>query len=105
MAWRVFSAVRLARAAPERPCDVLWALEAWPALDGAIHHGPTPPDCPPTLGEAVRWLAQLGGFVGRRRRDQLGAETWWRGFQHVTDLTRMYRMMRSLPPKRKDVSI
>jgi transposase-like protein/transposase Tn5 family protein len=98
MAWRVLSAVMLARAAPERPCDVWLALEEGQALYGAIHHGPTPPDCPPTLGEAVRWLAQLGGFVGRRRRDQPGAETLSRGFQHVTDLTRMYRMMRSAPP-------
>ena len=98
MAWRVFSAVMLARAAPELPCDVLLALEAWQALYCAIHHCPTPPDCPPTLGEAVRWLAQLGGFVGRRRRDQPGAETLWRGFQHLTDLTRMYRIMRSAPP-------
>ena len=98
IAWRVFSAVMLARAAPELPCDVLLALEEWPALYGAIHHCPTPPDCPPTLGEAVRWLAQLGGFVGRRRRDQPGAETLWRGFQHLTDLTRMYRIMRSAPP-------
>jgi len=98
IAWRVFSAVMLARAAPELPCDVLLALEEWQALYCAIHHCPTPPDCPPTLGEAVRWLAQLGGFVGRRRRDQPGAETLWRGFQHLTDLTRMYRIMRSAPP-------
>jgi len=98
IAWRVFSAVMLARAAPELPCDVLLALEEWQALYCAIHHCPTPPDCPPTLGEAVRWLAQLGGFVGRRRRDQPGAETLWRGFQHLTDLTRMYSIMRSAPP-------
>jgi Transposase DNA-binding/Transposase Tn5 dimerisation domain len=98
LAWRVFYAIMLARAVPELPCDVLLALEEWQALYCAIHHCPTPPDSPPTLGEAVRWIAQLGGFVGRRRRDQPGAETLWRGFQHLTDLTRMYRIMRSAPP-------
>ena len=86
MAWRVFSATMLARAVPEMPCDVLLEIEEWQALYCAIHHCPTPPDQPPSLGEAVRWIAQLGGFVGRRRRDQPGTETLWRGFQHLTDL-------------------
>ena len=98
MAWRVCYALMLARAVPEMPGDVRLAIEEWQALYGAIHHCPTPPDRPPSLGEAVRWMAQLGGFVGRRHRDQPGAETLWRGFQHLTDLTRMYRIMRSAPP-------
>ena len=98
IAWRVFYASMLARAVPEMPCDVLLALEEWQALYCAIHHCPTPPESPPSLGEAVRWIAQLGGFVGRRRRDHPGAETLWRGFQHLTDLTRMYRILRSAPP-------
>ena len=74
----------------------LLAIEEWQAC--AIHHCPTPPAEPPTLGEAVRWIAQLGGFVGRRRRDHPGAETLWRGFQHLRDLTRMYCIMRPAPP-------
>ena len=98
IAWRVYYATMLARAVPEMPCDVLLEIEEWQALYCAIHHCPPPPDQPPPLGEAIRWIAQLGGFVGRRRRDQPGAETLWRGFQHLTDLTRMYRIMRSAPP-------
>jgi hypothetical protein len=98
IAWRVFYATMLARAVPEMPCSVLLEIEEWQALYCAIHHCPTPPAEPPTLGEAVRWLAQLGGLVGRRRRDQPGAETLWRGFQHLSDLTRMYCIMRPAPP-------
>jgi Transposase Tn5 dimerisation domain len=98
MAWRVFYATMLARAVSEMPCNVLLAIEAWQALYCAIHHCPTPPDEPPTLSEAVRWMAQLGGFVGRRPRDHPGAETLWRGFQHLSDLTRMYGIMRPAPP-------
>jgi hypothetical protein len=97
IAWRVFYATMLARAVPEMPCSVLLEIEEWQALYCAIHHCPTPPAEPPTLGEAVRWLAQLGGFVGRRR-DHPGAETLWRGFQHLSDLTRMYCIMRPVPP-------
>ena len=98
IAWRVFYATMLARAVPEMPCSVLLEIEEWQALYCAIHHCPTPPEEPPTLGEAVRWIAQLGGLVGRRRRDQPGAETLWRGFQHLSDLTRMYCIMRPAPP-------
>jgi hypothetical protein len=98
IAWRVFYATMLARAVPEMPCNVLLESEEWQALYCAIHHCPTPPERPPSLGQAVRWIAQLGGLGGRRRRDQPGAETLWRGFQHLTDFTRMYRMMRSAPP-------
>ena len=98
MAWRVLYAIMLARVVPEMPCSIRLEIEAWQALYGAIHHGPTPPEAPPSLDQAVRWIAPLGGFVGRRRRDQPGAETLWRGFQHVTDLTTMYHMMRPAPP-------
>ena len=98
MAWRVFYAIMLARAVPEMPCAVLLEIEEWPALSCAIHHGPTPPERPPSLGEAVRWIAQLGGFVGRRHRDQPGPGTLWRGFHHLPDLTRRSRIMRSAPP-------
>jgi hypothetical protein len=98
MAWRVFYAIMLARTVPELPCHVLLAIEEWQALYCAIHHGPTPPEEPPTLDQAVRRIAQLGGFVGRRRRDQPGPETLWRGLQHLMDLTKMYHIMRSAPP-------
>jgi hypothetical protein len=98
IAWRVLYATMLARAVPDMPCDVLLEIEEWQALYCAIPHCPTPPARPPALGQAVRWIAQLGGFVGRRRHEQPGAETLWRGLQHLSDLTRMYCIMRPAPP-------
>lgn len=86
------------RAVPEMSCEVLLELAEWQALSCAIHHCPIPPDSPPTLGEAVGWIAQLGGFIGRRRSDHPGPETVWRGLQHLTDLTKMYRIMSCAPP-------
>jgi hypothetical protein len=94
IAWRIFYATMLARAVPDMPCSVLLDLDEWQALYCAIHQCPTPPEEPPSLLQAVHWIAQLGGFVGRRRRDQPGTETLWRGFQHLMDLTKMYRIMR-----------
>ena len=94
IAWRIFYATMLARAVPDLPCSVWLELAEWQALYCAIHQCPTPPTEPPSLEQAVRWIAQLGGFVGRRRCGQPGTETLWRGFQHLMDLTKMYRIMR-----------
>ena len=55
MAWRVFYAIMLARAVPEMPCDVLLELEAWQALECAIHH------CPPLLTVRPRWARPCAG--------------------------------------------
>jgi len=98
LAWRIFYATMLARVVPEAPCSVLLEPDEWQALYCAIHRVPQPPPEPPSLGQAVNWIAQLGGFVGRRRRDRPGAEVLWRGFQHLGDLTTMYCIMRHGPP-------
>ena len=98
LAWRIFYATMLARAVPDAPCSVLLEPDEWQALYCAIHRVPIPPAEPPTLGQAVTWIAQLGGFVGRRRSDRPGPEVLWRGFQHLGDLTTMYCIMRRDSP-------
>jgi hypothetical protein len=98
LAWRIFYATMMARVVPEAPCSVLLEPDEWQALYCAIHHVSQPPAEPPSLGQVVHWIAQLGGFVGRRRRDRPGTEVLWRGFQHLGDLTTMYCIMRPSPP-------
>ena len=41
---------------------------------------------PPTLQEMVRLVAQLGGYVNRKRRDEPGPQTVWLGLQRVHDI-------------------
>lgn len=97
IAWRILWATMLARTLPDAPCTVLLDEDEWQALFCTIHHTPTPPTAPPPLREAVRWLAQLGGFLGRTRDGDPGVTVLWRGFQHLADLTTMYRIMRPPP--------
>lgn len=92
IAWRILYATMLSRTLPTLPCDVLLELEEWQALYCAIHNTPTPPATPPTLQEAVKWLAQLGGYLGRRGDGPPGVTVLWRGLQHLADLTRMFRL-------------
>lgn len=101
IAWRILYATLLARAAPELPCTVLLAVEEWQALYCAIHKTPTPPPTPPTVQQAVRWLAQLGGFLGRKGDGAPGAQVLWRGFQRLTDLSLMFQVMRPTPTRQK----
>jgi Transposase DNA-binding/Transposase Tn5 dimerisation domain len=97
LAWRILYATMLARSVPEAPCSILLDPEEWQALYCAIHRVPQPPAEPPSLAQVVEWIARLGGFVGRRRRDHPGPEVLWRGFQHLSDLTTMYCIMRPPP--------
>jgi Transposase DNA-binding/Transposase Tn5 dimerisation domain len=101
IAWRILYATLLARTAPELPCTVLLALEEWQALYCAIHKTPTPPVTPPTLRQAVRWIAQLGGFLGRKSDGEPGAQVLWRGFQRLPDLTLMFAVMSPAPRRQK----
>jgi len=62
LAWRTFYATMRVRSVPEAPWSVLLEPDAWPALSCAIHRVPRPPAEPPTLSQAVTWIAQPAGL-------------------------------------------
>ncbi len=41
---------------------------------------------PPTVHEAVRWIGQLGGFLGRKNDGEPGITVIWRGWQRLQDI-------------------
>jgi hypothetical protein len=97
IAWRILYATMLARVVPDIPCTVLLDEDEWQGLYCRIHRVALAPAKPPTLRQAVRWLAQLGGFLGRKRDGEPGVNVLWKGFQHLVDVTAMYRIMRPAP--------
>jgi hypothetical protein len=97
IAWRILYATMLARAAPNLPCTVLLDDYEWQGLYCRIHRVVIAPVKPPTLRQAVRWIAQLGGFLGRKRDGEPGVTVLWKGFQHLVDVAAMYRIMRPAP--------
>jgi hypothetical protein len=102
IAWRVLYATMLSRAVPEASCLALLNEPEWQALYCAIHHTTILPPTPPTLHQAVCWIAQLGGFQNRKRDGHPGVTVMWKGFQHLSDLTYMYLVFRPQSPL-KDV--
>ncbi len=104
IAWRILYATMLARAAPNLPCTVLLDDAEWQGLYCRIQRVAIPPPKPPTLRQAARWIAQLGGFQGRRGDGEPGVTVLWKGFQHLVDVAAMYRIMRPAPTPGSRVS-
>jgi hypothetical protein len=76
----------------------------WQGLYCSIHRVAIAPSKPPSLHQAVRWIAKLGGFQGRKGDGEPGVTVMWNGFQRLVDIADMYRIMhpdavsRLLPP-------
>lgn len=100
IAWRILYATMLARAVPDAPCTALLDEAEWQALFVRMKRTTTFPRTPPTLRDAVRWIAQLGGFQGRKGDKEPGITVMWKGFQHLADLTSMYRLLRPPTPSK-----
>ena len=101
IAWRLLYGVLRARVGPELPCPVLLEQAEWEALYCTIHAVAAPPRAAPSLRQAGGGIAQLGGFLGRKRDGDPGVTVLWRGWQRLADLTTMYRIMR--PASRTNV--
>jgi hypothetical protein len=101
VAWRILYAAMLARAAPDVRCTIQLDNDEWQALYCRIHRVALAPANSPGLRQAVRWIAQLGGFHGRKGDGEPGVTLLWKGFQHLVDTTAMYQIMRPAPPTRR----
>ena len=96
IAWRVLFLTMQSREVPNLPCDILLEVEEWQALYCYIHHTTSPPMQPPTLREATRMIARLGGFLGRKGDGHPGATTIWRGLQRLQDIAAAWSLGRQV---------
>lgn len=94
VAWYVLYATMLARHVPDEPCTLLLDEDQWQALYCVIHTTSQAPARPPTLRQAIRWIASLGGFIGRKGDGEPGIKSVWQGLQRLFDMTLMYRALR-----------
>lgn len=104
IAWRIFYATLLARLVPDMSCTAILQQEEWEALYCRIHNTPIPVATAPPLRQSVRWIARLGGFLGRAGDGEPGSKTLWRGFQQLIAMTEMYRIMKPHMPAAPQVS-
>jgi len=97
VAWRLLWLTYLAREQPDQPCTTVLRPAEWAALYAAHTRRADPPPAPVALRTAVRWIAQLGGFLGRRGDGEPGVKTLWRGYRRLEDLTAMWEILH--PPE------
>ena len=57
-----------------------------------LRHFRLPTNGPPTLREAVRLVARLGGFLNRRGDGEPGVKCLWRGWQDLQAMVKGYRL-------------
>lgn len=97
VAWRLLWLTYEARQNPDAACDGVLEAHEWQSLYSKIHQTSHPPATPPTLRQAVRWIAQLGGFLGRKHDGEPGVQTIWLGLRRLSDIAAMWQLLRPSP--------
>jgi hypothetical protein len=91
IAWRIQWLTVQGKETPDIPCDAILAEEEWKALYAYLFQR-SPPQKPPTLREAIRMIAKLGGFLGRKGDGDPGPMVLWRGLMRLPDMAAGWAM-------------
>lgn len=91
VAWRVLGLCKAARETPEGLASDWLSAAEWQALWCYMREQARPPRRSPTVRQAVRWMAQLGGFLGRRHDGEPGPIVVWRGLQQLRAITAAWK--------------
>ena len=75
------------------PCDTILETHEWQSLYCHIHDVPLPSSQPPSLKQAVVWIAQLGGFLARKHDGFPGVKTLWRGLPRLHDIASTWKRL------------
>lgn len=98
VAWRVLYLTMIGRQMPDLPSSAVLEAHEWQALYCFIHKTSTPPEQPPSLRQAIRWIGKLGGFMGRKGDGEPGVTVIWRGLQRLYDISETWLIFHSSSP-------
>lgn len=97
VAWRLLWLTYQARQQPEVSCATVFEPLEWQVLHQAVAPQQPAPARAPSLAQAVRQLARLGGFLARRHDGVPGVKVLWRGLRRLQDLVEGYRLATQQP--------
>lgn len=97
VAWRVLWLNLQARQTPDDPCTAILTRAEWQVLYAKFHPRLPLPETPPSLREAVRMIARLGGFLARKGDGEPGTKTLWRGLRRLDDLAAAWQLAQHRP--------
>ena len=75
VAWRIAYLNKYGREQPAPPCMVAFTTDEWQSRFCLKHKPLQPPALPPASQPTIREVARLGGFLGRKREGEPGAQT------------------------------
>lgn len=79
VAWRLLWILYRSREAPQACCEEAFSREEWMVLYARLNGKVYRKKTPPTLADAVKWIATLGGYWGRKNDGPPGIIILWRG--------------------------
>jgi hypothetical protein len=83
VAWRITYVMKLGRACPDLPCDMIFEEAEWRAVYHVVKRKPAVEK--PTLNEMVYMVGSLGGHLGRKGDGAPGAQSMWQGLMRAKD--------------------
>lgn len=86
VAWRLLWRTYEARRHPDQSCERVPSEDEWHVLSWATEKPGTARAAPPSHREAVRAIAKLGGFLGRKGDGEPGDKTLRRGLRRLHDM-------------------
>jgi hypothetical protein len=84
VAWRVLFVLKLGRECPQMSCEAVLSEAEWKSVYTIVKKKAAPAT-PPTLGEMVELIAELGGYTNRKHDGPPGPQTTWIGLQRMRD--------------------
>jgi hypothetical protein len=96
VAWRVYWCLHNGRNNGDIPCTEAFTNGEWKILYLSHHQTKKLPKKVPTLGEAIVWVARLGGHMCRKGDGPPGVVTFWRGLQRLQDMAASFELLHGL---------
>lgn len=108
IAWRILWMTFLKRSIPEESCTSFLTEYEWKTLWLKKHRSQIksqqikaePPKKPPSTNDAIRWIAMLGGFLGRKNDGEPGLIAIWRGWIELRAAAEIYDLLKTKPTPR-----
>ena len=92
-AFNIMQLTYQSRQTPDASCEVVLRPRQWETLYMLKYKTNKLPKQPPTLQEATRWLAQMGGYLGRKSDGPPGLKTVWLGYESLLQAVALYEII------------
>lgn len=96
IAWRLLYVMHLGRECPALPCDLVFDESEWKSVVVALK-GRAALQHKPSVGEMVRMIAQLGGYLGRKNDPPPGMKSMWIGMARLADFAFCWERFAPVP--------